>query len=33
MVYVVYSRQVKDASAKLGISTVPLFGQDVRREE
>lgn len=25
MVYVVYSRQVKDASAKTSISTVPLF--------
>ena len=33
MIYVVYSRQVKDASAKLAISTVPLFGQEVRREE
>ncbi|WP_159713451.1 CreA family protein [Geminicoccus flavidas] len=33
MVYVVYSRQVTDASAKLAISTVPLFGQDVRREQ
>ena len=25
LVYVVYSRQVKDASAKMSISTVPLF--------
>lgn len=25
LVYVVYSRQVKDASAKMAISTVPLF--------
>jgi CreA protein len=33
MIYVVYSRQVTEASAKLAISTVPLFGQDVRRAE
>ena len=30
LVYVVYSRQVKDASAKMGISTVPLYGIDVK---
>ena len=29
LVYVVYSRQVKDASAKMAISTVPLFRSDV----
>ena len=29
LIYVVYSRQVKDASAKMGISTVPLYGVDV----
>lgn len=29
LVYVVYSRQVKDASAKMSISTVPLYGHDV----
>lgn len=29
LVYVVYSRQVKDASAKMAISTVPLFHSDV----
>jgi CreA protein len=29
LVYVVYSRQVKDASAKMSISTVPLFRSDV----
>jgi CreA protein len=29
LIYVVYSRQVKDASAKMGISTVPLYGIDV----
>jgi CreA protein len=26
LIYVVYSRQVKDASAKVGNSTVPLYG-------
>lgn len=26
LVYVIYSRQVKDASAKMAISTVPLYG-------
>jgi CreA protein len=30
LVYVIYSRQVKDASAKMGISTVPLYGIDVK---
>jgi CreA protein len=30
LVYVIYSRQVKDASAKMSISTVPLFGHDVK---
>ena len=30
LVYVVYSRQVKDASAKMSISTVPLYGRDVK---
>jgi CreA protein len=29
LIYVVYSRQVKDASAKMSISTVPLFHSDV----
>jgi CreA protein len=29
LIYVVYSRQVKDASAKMSISTVPLYGRDV----
>jgi len=29
LIYVVYSRQVKDASAKMSISTVALFGNDV----
>jgi CreA protein len=30
LIYVVYSRRVKDASAKMSISTVPLFGHDVK---
>jgi CreA protein len=30
LVYVIYSRQVRDASAKMGISTVPLYGADVK---
>ena len=30
LVYVIYSRQVKDASAKMSISTVPLYGADVK---
>jgi len=29
LVYVIYSRQVKDASAKMALSTVPLFRSDV----
>jgi CreA protein len=29
LIYIVYSRQVKDASAKMSISTVPLFHSDV----
>jgi CreA protein len=29
LVYVIYSRQVKDASAKMAISTVPLFRSEV----
>ena len=30
LIYVIYSRQVKDASAKMSISTVPLYGTDVK---
>lgn len=30
LVYVVYSRQVKDGSAKMGISTVPLHAAEVQ---
>ena len=30
LIYVIYSRQVKDASAKMSISTVPLYGVDVK---
>lgn len=30
LIYVIYSRQVKDASAKMSISTVPLDGHDVK---
>jgi CreA protein len=29
LIYVIYSRQVKDASAKMSISSVPLNGHDV----
>lgn len=29
LIYVVCSRQVKDKSAKMSISTVPLYGHDV----
>ena len=29
LIYVIYSRQVKDASAKMNIATVPLYGRDV----
>ena len=30
LVYVIYSRQVKDASAKMSISTIPLYGRGVK---
>jgi len=30
LVYVIYSRQVKDASAKMNISTIPLYDHDVK---
>src|SRR3974390_610000 len=30
LIYVVYTRQVKDASAKMSIWTVPLYGRDVK---
>lgn len=33
LIYVVYSRQVKDASAKMSISTVPLYHNDVTWEK
>ena len=29
LVYLSHSRQVQDGSAKMSISTVPLFGQNV----
>jgi CreA protein len=29
LIYVIYSRQVKDASAKMSVSTVALFGNEV----
>ena len=29
LIYVIYSRQVKDASAKMSIATIPLYGRDV----
>jgi CreA protein len=29
LIYVIYSRQVKDASAKMNIATIPLYGHDV----
>ncbi|MEM6464646.1 MAG: CreA family protein [Pseudomonadota bacterium] len=29
LIYLAHSRQVQDGSAKMSISTVPLFGQDV----
>jgi CreA protein len=29
LIYVIYSRQVKDASAKMNISTDPLYGTAV----
>ncbi len=28
LIYVIYSRRVKDASAKMNIATVPLYGRD-----
>ena len=31
LIYVIYSRQVKDASAKMSIATIPLYGRDVNR--
>ena len=33
LIYVVYSKQVTDASAKIAISTVSTFNQDVRKAE
>ncbi len=32
LVYVIYSREVKEGSAKMGISTVALYGADVTWE-
>lgn len=32
LVYLVHSRQVQDGSAKMAISTVPLYGQEVEWE-
>jgi CreA protein len=29
LVYVAYSRQIKDASAKMALATVPLYGAEV----
>lgn len=29
LIYVIYSRQVKDASAKMAIATIPIYGHDV----
>ncbi len=29
LIYVIYSRQVKDASAKMSIATIPLYGREV----
>ena len=29
LIYVIYSRQVKDASAKMSIATISLYGRDV----
>lgn len=29
LIYIIYSRQVKDASAKMSISTIPLYGHNV----
>lgn len=33
LIYLAHSRQVQDGSAKMSISTVPLFGQDVTWEK
>ncbi|MGR6468968.1 CreA family protein [Rhizobium sp. PAMB 3182] len=33
LIYLVHSRQVTDGSAKMAISTVPLFNQDVQWEK
>ncbi len=33
LIYLAHSRQVQDGSAKMSISTVPLFGQDVTWQE
>jgi CreA protein len=33
LIYVVYTKQVTDASAKIAISTVSTFGQDVHRAD
>ena len=30
LIYVIYSRQVKDASAKMSITTIPLYERDVK---
>ncbi len=32
LIYLAHSRRVQDGSAKMSISTVPLFGQDVKWE-
>ena len=32
LIYLVNSQQVQDGSAKMAISTVPLYGQDVTWE-
>lgn len=32
LIYIVYSKQVTDASAKIAISSVSTFGQDVRKQ-
>ena len=29
LIYLSHSRQVQDGSAKMSITTIPLFGQDV----
>jgi CreA protein len=33
LIYVVYTKQVTDASAKIAISTVSTFDQNVRRAD